>query len=76
MTAKKTGFPPPPPEPSRTAEGGTTGFGENDGAERRTLLLCTCPRRLPLFLWIPVTPVIPAEGGTTGFGENDGAGAP
>ena len=50
-------------EPSRTAEGGTTGFGGNP--EERAVL--------PSFHWIPVTPVITADGCDDGGDENDGS---
>ena len=50
-------------EASRTAEGGTTGFGGNP--EERAVL--------PLLLWIPDPPVIPANGCNDWGDENDGA---
>ena len=49
-------------EASRTAKGGTTGFGGNP--EERAVL--------PLLIWIPVTPVITADGCDDGGAENDG----
>ena len=47
----------------------------SDG-ERKTILLlmCKCPRRLALFLWIPDPPVITADGCDNWGAENDGAG--
>ena len=44
------------------------------GLDSRASSRMTAGRWLPLFLWIPVTPVITADGCNDWGGENDGAG--